>query len=134
MTSSRPARAAFRFRPTTQYSGADTMDGGSLSPAQLHVTFTGPASANRTASRSIGATGASRRPSASILEQRPSTTRCRSTVNGSYPIVVTVTDAEGNSADNDAEPAQVTYSNSAPSDLALTLDQSTVYATDTGRR
>ena len=46
--------------------------------------------------------------------------------SGSYPIVVTVTDADNLSTSNSASPLTVNYSNPAPTELALSLDQSTI--------
>ncbi len=46
--------------------------------------------------------------------------------SGQYAIVVTVTDADGLSTSNSLNPLTVNYSNAAPSDLALSLDQSTI--------
>jgi PKD repeat protein len=122
---------------STEYSGADTEDGGSLAPDLLHVTFNGPAAAESynvsidwgdgspatTFSLSPGQTSVTNPDEAGFdypLQQYAA--------NGTYGIIVTVTDADGNSASNSSSPLDVTYSNSAPSNLTLSLDQSTVSA------
>ena len=120
-----------------EYSGADTEDGGSLAPDQLHVSFNGPAaaesynvsidwgdgSAATTFSLDPGQTSVTNPDEAGFdypLQQYAA--------NGTYGIIVTVTDAENNSASNSSTPFDVTYSNSAPSNLTLSLDQTTVSA------
>ena len=120
-----------------EYSGADTEDGGSLAPDQLHVSFNGPAaaesynvsidwgdgSAATTFSLDPGQTSVTNPDEAGFdypLQQYAA--------NGTYGIIVTVTDAENNSASNSSTPFDVTYSNSAPLNLTLSLDQSTVSA------
>ena len=120
-----------------EYSGADTEDGGSLAPDQLHVSFNGPAAAESynvsidwgdgspatTFSLDPGQTSVTNPDEAGFdypLQQYAA--------NGTYGIIVTVTDAENNSASNSSTPFDVTYSNSAPSNLTLSLDQTTVSA------
>ena len=120
-----------------EYSGADTEDGGSLAPDQLHVSFNGPAAAESynvsidwgdgspatTFSLDPGQTSVTNPDEAGFdypLQQYAA--------NGTYGIIVTATDAENNSASNSSTPFDVTYSNSAPSNLTLSLDQTTVSA------
>ncbi len=111
-----------------QYSGADTEEGGSLSPEMLQVHFTGPASAE---SYNVSIDwGDGSQPTTFSLN--PGQTEFDYPLpqyanNGSYPITVTVTDAEDNSASN-TTPLYVTYSNSAPSSLTLSLGQTTFQA------
>ena len=114
-----------------QYSGADTEDGGSVATDQLHVSFTGPASQESYTvtinwggadDDDDGTTTFSLNPGqTSFVYPLP-----QYAVAGTYPITVTVTDAEDNYATSSE--FYVTYTNSAPSALALSLDQSTVTA------
>ncbi len=108
---------------SASYSGADTMDGGSAAPDELHVTFVGPAkqeSYNADINWGDGSphTTFTLDPGQTTfdypLPQYPRT--------GTFGITVTVTDAEHLSAYN--TPAyDVTYSNVQPSPPVLNLDQ-----------
>ncbi len=101
-----------------QYSGADTEDGGSVAPDQLHVSFTGPAS-QESYTVTINWGGADDDDDGTTtFSLGPGQTSFdyplpQYAVAGTYPITLTVTDAESNYAASSA--FYVTYTNSAPS-------------------
>ena len=108
----------------SQYSGTDTEEGGSLAPDQLHVSFTGPASAEAYNVTINWGDGTEADPDTTTFSLNPGQTEFdyplpQYAANGTYPIVVTVTDAENQSASNSAAPLSVKYSNSPPSDLIV---------------
>ena len=127
----RGASAVSVSADNAQYSGADTEDGGSVSPDQLHVSFTGPASQESyTVTINWGGADADD-DGTTTFSLNPGQTSFvyplpQYAVAGTYPITLTVTDAESNYAASSA--FYVTYTNSAPSALVLSLDQSTVTA------
>ena len=101
------------------------------SPDQLHVSFTGPASQESyTVTINWGGADADD-DGTTTFSLNPGQTSFvyplpQYAVAGTYPITLTVTDAESNYAASSA--FYVTYTNSAPSALVLSLDQSTVTA------
>ncbi len=108
------------------YSGADSEDGSSFAPDQLHVSFAAPASQE---SYNVSINWGDGSP-ATTFALDPGQTEFDYPLpqylgTGSYGIIVTVTDAESNSASN-ATPLTVNYSNSESSDLVLSLDQTII--------
>ncbi len=116
------------------YSGADTEDGGSLAPDLLHVSFAAPASQESYNVSINWGDGTNSNPDTTTFALDPGQTEFDYPLpqylgTGSYGIIVTVTDAESNSASN-ATPLTVNYSNAQPSPPVFSFDESTIYAGD----
>jgi hypothetical protein len=119
------------------YSGADTSDGGSLSPDMLHVSFTGPESLTSYNVSIDWGDGTIANPDATEFALGPGQHSFdyplpQYSQSGSHHIAVTVTDAESRSASNSTAPLAIYDTNTQISGLALSLDNSTVYAGDVG--
>ena len=113
------------------YSGADTMDGGSVAGVELHGTFTGPGSWE---SYTVSiAWGDGSQPASFSLDPGQTTFDYplqQYARPGAYTITVTVADADGLSGSSTAQTVAVDYTNSQPSGLALSLDNSKITAGD----
>ena len=112
----------------SQYSGADTEEGGSIAPDQLHASFTGPASAESYNLSINWGDGTEANPDITTFSLNPGQTEFdyplpQYASNGEYTISVTVADQEGNTSPTVQK--VVTYSNSALSGLVLSFQQGT---------
>ncbi len=112
------------------YSGADTQGGGSLSGAEIEGSFTDPGSAQEPHLVTIVWGDGS--PNSTLDLDAGQTTFSyplpQYAVSGSYTVTVTVADADGTNPTTSS--FAVDYTNSQPSGLTLSLDNSTISAGD----
>ncbi len=115
------------------YSGADTEEGGSASPAQIEVSFTDPGTVKEAHNISIAWGGGL--PDATFTLAAAQTSfdypLPQYAANGAYDISVTVTNLDGSGSVSTTESRlAVNYTNSQPSALSLSLDESTISVGD----
>jgi uncharacterized delta-60 repeat protein len=125
-----PTGLSVTASPAT-YSGADTEDGGSATPAEIEGSFTDPGAILEAHNVTIEWNGPTQDGSSVINFTVPAGQTTfdyplpQYVANGEYTIDVSVADADGSHSIS-ADPLTVYYSNSQPSGLTLTLANSTI--------